>query len=97
MPYTTNADLPPAVSKHLPEHAQNIFRKAFNRALDEYGTEEQAFKVACPTFRLHCIIRRDPALHFGATSRLSASRDGGWSAVKKEYEKGEDGEWVRKD
>ena len=46
MPYTVNEDLPPAVRAHLPEHAQDIFREAFNHALDEYGEEERAFRVA---------------------------------------------------
>ena len=32
MPYDVNADLPPAVRSHLPEHAQTIFREAFNHA-----------------------------------------------------------------
>jgi cation transport regulator ChaB len=28
MPYEVNADLPPSVRSHLPEHAQDIFREA---------------------------------------------------------------------
>ena len=32
MPYATNADLPPSVRRHLPEHAQDIYREAFNHA-----------------------------------------------------------------
>ena len=32
MPYAANRDLPPAVRKHLPEHAQDIYREAFNHA-----------------------------------------------------------------
>ena len=32
MPYAVNADLPPSVRSHLPEHAQDIFREAFNHA-----------------------------------------------------------------
>ena len=46
MPYDSNKDLPKNVSDSLPEHAQDIFRKAFNNAYEEYGNEEQAFKVA---------------------------------------------------
>ncbi len=65
MPYKTNQDLPESVSGHLPEHAQSIFRKAFNSAYEHYDSEEQAFKVA-------------------------------WGAVKKEYEKGDNGKWVEK-
>jgi cation transport regulator len=66
MPYKSNADLPESITKHLPDHAQSIFRKAFNSAHEQYGEEERAFKVA-------------------------------WAAVKKEYEKNDDGMWVRKD
>jgi cation transport regulator len=32
VPYRVNADLPPSVRDHLPEHAQDIFREAFNAA-----------------------------------------------------------------
>jgi len=46
MPYDTNDDLPPAVKNHLPAHAQDIFREAFNNAWQEYGVEESAFRVA---------------------------------------------------
>jgi cation transport regulator len=57
MPYSTIGDLPDAVRNHLPKHAQEIFLKAFNNALEEYKTpskrndkksspEEVAFKVA---------------------------------------------------
>ena len=46
MPYATSAELPPAV-RHLPPHAQAIFRAAFNAAWDSYdGDEETAFRVA---------------------------------------------------
>lgn len=31
-PYATNAALPVSVRRHLPEHAQDIFRAAFNHA-----------------------------------------------------------------
>ena len=47
MPYKTIEDLPEAVRDHLPDHAQEIFRAAFNAALVEYdGEEERAFRVA---------------------------------------------------
>ena len=40
MPYASNADLPVAISRHLPDHAQDIFRKAFNNAWRTYGARE---------------------------------------------------------
>ena len=42
MPYSANEDLPPAVRNHLPPHAQDIFREAFNHAWDQYGHQEDA-------------------------------------------------------
>jgi cation transport regulator len=46
MPYATIEDLPPA-TRHLPPHAKEIFRAAFNAAWGEYGgDEERAFRVA---------------------------------------------------
>jgi cation transport regulator len=32
MPYASNEDLPPSVRNHLPPHAQDIYRDAFNHA-----------------------------------------------------------------
>ena len=50
MPYAANADLPPSVREHLPRHAQDIFREAFNHAFDahrgEPRGEEAAFRIA---------------------------------------------------
>lgn len=34
MPYDTNADLPPDVRRQLPQAAQDIYRSAFNAAID---------------------------------------------------------------
>ena len=36
MPYQSNSDLPDSVRGVLPEHAQDIYREAFNSALDQY-------------------------------------------------------------
>ena len=56
MPYDRNADLPASVRDNLPEHAQTIYREAFNSAFEEYKSakdrragasrEETAHKVA---------------------------------------------------
>lgn len=50
MPYSSNEDLPASVRDHLPSHAQDIFRAAFNNAFAEYSgdprQEEIAFRVA---------------------------------------------------
>jgi len=50
MPYSVNQDLPPSVRDHLPEHAQDIFREAFNHAYEAHKRdprqEEAAFRIA---------------------------------------------------
>ena len=50
MPYPSLEDLPPAVQRHLPFHAQEIFRSAFNHAWEGYALdparEEIAHRVA---------------------------------------------------
>ena len=50
MPYQTNDDLPPALREHLPEHAQDIFRAAFNHAYTDHAgdprQEEAARRIA---------------------------------------------------
>jgi len=46
MPYQALKELPESVRDHLPQHAQEIFRAAFNSAEDEYHEEERAFRVA---------------------------------------------------
>jgi cation transport regulator len=63
MPYTKRADLPDGVKDHLPAHAQDIYKEAFNSAWDQYDHDES---------RAHAVA---------------------WSAVKKQYHKGEDGDW----
>jgi len=49
MPYPTNADLPASVQSHLPEHAQDIYREAFNHAFADHAGEsrqEAAHRIA---------------------------------------------------
>lgn len=50
MPYPTNRDLPQSVRAHLPAHAQDIYREAFNHAhaahAGEAGQEERAHRIA---------------------------------------------------
>ena len=42
MPYATNTDLPVAVRRNLPQHAQDIYRAAFNAAYNRYGPKREA-------------------------------------------------------
>ena len=40
MPYKTNQELPDSVKDNLPQHAQEIYRKAYNSAWDQYADPE---------------------------------------------------------
>lgn len=75
MPYKSTSDLPDSVRDNLPEHAQDIFKEAFNSAWDEYA---------------------DPDKRHGDESREEVSFKVAWSAVKNEYEKGDDDKWHAK-
>lgn len=50
MPYGHNCELPPTVRTHLPEHAQDIYREAFNHAfaahMGDPRQEEAAHRIA---------------------------------------------------
>lgn len=46
MPYRTNTALPPAVRKHLPRGAQNIYREAFNHAWKTYAGDPRQEEIA---------------------------------------------------
>jgi cation transport regulator len=50
MPYTSNEDLPASVRNHLPAHAQDIYRAAFNHAYARYADdpdqEQRAHQIA---------------------------------------------------
>jgi cation transport regulator len=50
MPYGNNLDLPPSVRAHLPDHAQSIYREAFNHAFAAHAgdprQEEAAHRIA---------------------------------------------------
>lgn len=46
MPYRTNADLPFPVRSHLPPHAQNIYREAFNQAFASHAADERQEEIA---------------------------------------------------
>jgi cation transport regulator len=46
MPYFFNADLPAPVRKPLPEHAQDIYRSAFNHAYTAHAGESRQEEIA---------------------------------------------------
>lgn len=46
MPYLTNDDLPVSIQHHLPEHAQDIYREAFNHAWQQYADDPRQEEIA---------------------------------------------------
>jgi cation transport regulator len=50
MPYRSNQDLPESVQRHLPPHAQDIYREAFNHSFAAHAgdprQEEAARRIA---------------------------------------------------
>lgn len=41
MPYKNNSQLPDSVKNHLPKHAQDIYKEAFNNALFEHSDKDK--------------------------------------------------------
>jgi cation transport regulator len=41
MPYGTNEELPSRLRERLPPHAQDIYREAFNHAVERYGERDE--------------------------------------------------------
>jgi len=41
MPYGNNSELPDQIKENLPDHAQTIYRKAFNSAWEQYDSPEK--------------------------------------------------------
>ncbi len=46
MPYLVNEDLPIRVRRHLPDHAQDIYREAFNHARDTYAGDPRREEIS---------------------------------------------------
>ena len=75
MPYKAIRELPESVRGHIPVHAQEIYKEAFNHAWDEYADEND---------------------RHGDEPREVVAHKVAWAAVKKDYSKGDDGNWHRK-
>lgn len=65
MPYRDNSDLPLPIRKHLPPHAQDIYRAAFNHAYAAHADDPQLEEIA------HRIA-------WAAVKRSYVKRDGHW-------------------
>jgi len=64
MPYNSIGELPPSVGDHLPIHAQEIYRAAFNNAWEEYADrgrvrEQIAHRVAWAAVKRLYVKQRD--------------------------------------
>jgi cation transport regulator len=63
MPYASNSTLPPPVRRALPEHAQDIYRAAFNNAyaahLGDPRQEEAAHRIAWSAVK-RSYVKRGP-------------------------------------
>jgi cation transport regulator len=46
MPYRTNVELPPAIRSNLPDHAQDVYREAFNFAYAAYAGDAERERQA---------------------------------------------------
>jgi cation transport regulator len=46
MPYRANADLPASVRSHLPSHAQDIYREAFNHSFASHAGGARQEEIA---------------------------------------------------
>lgn len=63
MPYGNNAELPLSVRRHLPEHALDIYRGAFNHAFDAHvgdpRQEEVAHRIAWAAVKRRYVKKGD--------------------------------------
>lgn len=63
MPYRSNEDLPPAVQHHLPPHAMDIYREAFNHSfashVGDVRQEEIAHRTAWAAVKRSYVKRGD--------------------------------------
>ncbi|MBI5265075.1 MAG: ChaB family protein [Bradyrhizobium sp.] len=46
MPYRSNDDLPAPVQHHLPPHAQDIYREAFNHSFASHAGDHRQEEIA---------------------------------------------------
>ncbi len=44
--YPSNSELPPSIRRRLPPPAQDVFRGAYNRSLEDFGDVEHARRMA---------------------------------------------------
>jgi cation transport regulator len=72
MPYASNTALPTSIQRHLPAHAQDIYREAFNHAfaahMGDPRQEEASHRIAWAAVKRSYVkagdswVRRDSSL-----------------------------------
>jgi ChaB protein len=69
MPYATNVELPASVRNHLPDHAQDIYREAFNHAYAAHQGDMRQEEVPIGLHGLpsNVLMRNPVTLRFCAT------------------------------
>ncbi len=71
MPYDTLDALPNSVKENLPKHAQEIYKKAFNSAWDEYAAPEDRYGDASREETAHKVA-------WAAVKHSYEKKDGKW-------------------
>jgi len=75
MPYRTNDDLPVSVTAHLPYHAQDIYREAFNHAYAAHSGDVRQKEAA------HRSVGRGEALLRQGRRKLDCTRRAQWNLI----------------
>jgi cation transport regulator len=80
MPYRTNEDLPASVASHLPPHAQDIYRAAFNHAYATHACDprqdEAAHRIAWAAVKRSYVKVGDSAGSRSRTAEAFAAGSG---------------------
>jgi len=71
MPYQINQELPDSVKDNLPDHAQDIYRAAFNHAFQEYADPSKRRKGGTQEETAHRVA-------WSAVEEKYEKRDGKW-------------------
>jgi cation transport regulator len=71
MPYSRNSDLPDSVKNNLPEHAQDIYREAYNSAWDQYKEPDERRSDASREETAHAVA-------WAAVGKKYEKKNGEW-------------------
>lgn len=77
MPYERITDLPDSVRNHLPKHAQEIYKEAFNNAWEQYADPDDRRGDASREEVAHKVA-------WSAVKQMYEKRNGRWVRKKEE-------------